>query len=94
MMPLKSLRMPVPPVFDIVMVPVAVLETTPLTLLTMPKPAEFDIVMMPELVRVPVGPLLMPVLMLVFDIVMVPVAVLSKVAPEPLVMPILPRAEF
>jgi len=48
---LSSVRMPLPAVFDIVMLPELVM--VPPALLRMPLPPVFDIVMMPELSKVP-----------------------------------------
>jgi len=56
-----KLKMPLPPVFDIVMLPVAVLLMVPPTLLRMPLPPEFSIVMVAELEMVPL--LMMPPLL-------------------------------
>ena len=70
---LESLRMPWPPVFDIVMMPVAVLLRVPPELL-MPKPPEFDIVMVPELSMVP-----LLVMVPVEVMIMVPVALFVRV---------------
>jgi len=86
-MVLPLLKMPMPPVFDIVMVP----ELVMVPVLKMPS-AVTDIVMLPELVMVP--SLMMPSPAGLFDIVMMPVAELVMVPPERLSMPILAKAEF
>jgi len=78
-----ALLMMVPPVFDIVMIPVArLLRVAPLKL-EMPKPTVVDIAMPPELLMVPPSLLMVPRVLIwpPDDISMVPVALFFRVRP-------------